>query len=190
MEVIKINNKKAVSIAAQALKNGSVIVCPTDTVYGFLADATNRKAVNLIFKIKKRDKSKPLPVFIDGLKMANKIAVIDSKETAIIKKYWPGKYTIVLPRRNAKIYGVEKKTIALRIPKFKFLNNILKKINKPIVQTSVNISGKDPLNKIGDMIKEFKGLKNLLIFDGGNLPKNKPSTVIDLTKEEIKILRK
>lgn len=190
MEAIKISNKKAANLAVQALENGSVIICPTDTVYGFLADATNRRAVNLIYKIKKRDKSKPLPVFIDGLKMANKLAIVGSKEARVVKKYWPGKYTIVLQRRRAKIYGVDQKTIALRVPRFKFLNKVLKKINKPIVQTSVNISGEAPINKIKDIIKEFEGIKNLLIVDGGNLPKNKPSTVIDLTKEEIKILRK
>ena len=201
MKVVKLE-QKAINKVVEVLKQGGVVVFPTDTVYGFLADAENKKAVEKIFKIKKRPRSKLLPVFIKDLKMAKKLAEIDEptsakasagKQEKILKKYWPGKYTFILnKKKTARLYGVDKDKIALRIPKYKFLNDLLKKINKPLVQTSVNISGQPSLTRISDIIKEFEGQKNKpdLIISAGNLPKVKPSTIIDLTKSDIKIIRK
>lgn len=194
MEIIKIKNKSAVKLAVEAIKKGKVIVCPTDTVYGFLADAENRKAVKKIFKIKKRPKLKPLAVFVKDIEMAKELAEIDEKQEEILKSKWPGKCTFVLKSNNIlQTPGVCKnKTIALRIPKYKFLNDLLEKINKPLVQTSVNISGQPPLTKIKEIIKVFNNQKNCpdSIIDAGDLPKNKPSVIMDLTKDKIKFLRK
>ena len=132
MEVVK--QQKALNKALSALKKGKVIVCPTDTVYGFLSVASDKKAVEKIFKLKRRPRSKPLPVFVNGLKMAKELAEINEKQEKTLNKYWPGKYTFVLKALNGG-------TIALRIPEYKFLNDLLKKINKPLAQTSANISG-------------------------------------------------
>ncbi len=203
METIK-QSTKALSKAVSVLKKGGVIICPTDTVYGFLAEASNKKSVNRIFKIKKRPKSKPLPIFVKDFNMAKELAFIDDNQAKILKKFWPGKYTFVLKRKpNIKLYGVAKNiptakpsrildkvgTIALRIPKYKFLNNLLKKVNKPLVQTSVNISGGNALVKIGDIIKKFD-TSDILIIDGGDIKKGKSSKILDLNKDKIKILRK
>jgi L-threonylcarbamoyladenylate synthase len=190
MEVVK--QQKSLNRALIAIKRGGVIICPTDTVYGFLADASDKKAVSKIYKIKKREKSKPLPVFVKDIKMAVSLAEIDTKQKKILNKYWPGKYTFIFKRKNKlKLYDGAKKTIAVRIPKYKFLNNLLKGINRPLVQTSVNISGGISLSKIDDILNEFGKDKNInLIIDAGNLQKNKPSVIIDLTKEKIKIVRK
>ena len=172
---------------------GGVVIYPTDTVYGFLADAANKNAVKKIFKIKKRPKSKPLPVFIKDIEMAKKIAFIDKKQEKILKRYWPGKYTFVLKSKNIlQTPGVCKnKTIALRIPKYKVLNDLLEKINKPLVQTSVNISGQPALTKRKDILEKF-GRTGLPVFliDAVNLPKSKPSKIVDLTGDNIKIIRK
>lgn len=191
MEVVKLS-QRAVNKAIIAIKNGKVVVFPTDTVYGFLAGASDKKAVENIFKIKKRLKSKPLAVFVRDFKMAEELAYIDKSQKKVLKKYWPGKYTFVLKVKkgnNLCKLVIKDNAIALRIPKYKPLNNLLKKINKPLDQTSVNISGKPPLTKIGDIIKQFEK-SDILIIDAGNLPKSKSSAIIDLTKNKIKILRK
>jgi len=152
MQIIK-KNKNIKEIVA-ALKNGAVLVLPTDTVYGLVCDATNKKATEKIFKIKKRPKSKPLPVFVKDIKMAKELAEITKDQEKILNKKWPGRYTFVLKRKKGeKLYGVDKNTIALRIPKYKFLNDLFKKIDKPLVQTSVNISGQPSLNNIKEIIK-------------------------------------
>ena len=182
MEVIKLN-KKSVLQAVDFLNSGGVVIFPTDTVYGFLALAENKKAVNKIYKIKNRPKSKPLPVFVKDLKMAKELAEINDKQIKILRNKWPGKYTFVLNKKDGK------GTIALRIPKYKPLNDLLKKINKPLSQTSVNISGQDTLIKIADIEAQFAKQKILLI-DGGNLKKSKPSKIIDLTENKLKFLRK
>jgi L-threonylcarbamoyladenylate synthase len=192
MKLIK-PSKKTLNEATDILNNGGVIICPTDTVYGFLADASSKKAVDKIFKLKKRPRSKPLPIFVKDLKMAKELAEIDSNQEKTLKKYWftrskpaggggPGKTTFVLKKKN-------KGTVALRIIKHKFLNDLLKKINKPLVQTSVNISGNPALNNIKEITEQF-GDKVDLIIGEGNLPKRKPSSIIDLTKNKIIILRK
>jgi len=189
MEIIK--QQKALNKAVLAIKRGGVIICPTDTVYGFLADATNKKAVDKIFKIKKRLKQKPLAIFIQNFKTAKSLALINKDQENFLKKIWPGKVTVVLKRKaGVKLYGVDKKTIAIRIPKYKFLNNLLKKINKPLVQTSVNISSKDPLDKMKDILTVF-GKNNLvsLIIDAGDVKNSKPSKIIDLSQVVLTRLR-
>ncbi len=203
MEVIKVS-LKTLDRAIAILKNGGVVICPTDTVYGFLADATNKKAVDKIYKIKKRPTSKPLPVFVKDFKMAENLAEIDEKQAKVLRKFWPGRYTFIFNRKNylvsnsieldtkaelVKLYGVDKKTIAIRIPKYKFLNQLLQKINMPLAQTSVNISSEPTLTKIEDIIKKFGKSKKILIIDGGNIKKGKPSKIIDLSSKKLTRLR-
>jgi L-threonylcarbamoyladenylate synthase len=180
MEVLKLSLKSLKS-AADCIRKGKVVIFPTDTVYGFIADASNKKAVNKIFSIKKRQKGKPLPVFINNIKKAKELAAISKNQEEILKKHWPGKTTFIFKKKNGK------KTIALRTPDYRFLNILLRKMDKPLVQTSVNISGKPVLNKIDDIIEEF-GDKVDLIIDTGNFPKRKSSKIIDLTKGK-KIIR-
>ncbi len=194
MKVVK-QSQNAAAKAAGFLKNGGVIICPTDTVYGFLADASNKKAVGKIYKIKKRPTSKPLPVFVKDMKMARQLAEIDGRQAKILKKFWPGKYTFILKRKSdvgrpIALYGVDKHTIALRIPKYSFLNSVLKKVNRPLAQTSVNISAKAPLNTIDQIISTFGKNKLVdLVINAGSLKNVKPSKIIDLRSSSTKIVR-
>lgn len=190
MEIIK-KSGKALQKAVKIITGGGIVICPTDTVYGFLADATNRRAVEKIFKIKKRPKQKSLPIFVRGIKMARKIAEINTKQEKFISKYWPGEYTFVFKRNpKSKLYGVAKDSVALRIPKHNFLQKLLKRANRPVAQTSVNISGEKSLSNIEDIIEEFKNENKIsLIVNGGNIKKAKPSKIIDLRETKIEILR-
>ncbi len=201
MEILK-PSPKTLNKADSILKNGGVVIYPTDTVFGFLADATNKKAVDKIYKIKKRLKSKPLPVFVKDLKMAKELTETNEKQERILRKYWPGKYTFILKRNVSKVrprlsevgpwpvYGVNKKTIAIRIPKYKFLNDLLLKINRPLVQTSVNISSKKPINNISNILTTFGKNKLVgLIINGGRAKVVKPSKIFDLTSKHLTKLR-
>ncbi len=196
MEVLK-KSSGAINKAAAVLKNGGVVICPTDTVYGFLADATNKKAVEKIYKIKRRPKLKPLPVFVSNVTMAKELAEINEQQTKTARKFWPGKFTFILKvQKNIDLGGLSSLvegrdgTIALRIPKYKFLNSLLKKINRPLAQTSVNISNNPSLTNIEDIINQFGKNKLVdLIIDGGNLKKSQPSKIIDLTSKHLTRLR-
>lgn len=195
MKILKINNKnlkEVVDITSNFIKKGKIIVFPTDTVYGILCDATNKKAVNRIFKIKKRKPQKPLPIFVKNIQMAKKLAKINKEQEKFLKKAWPGKTTTILERKKTlKIYGVDKKTIAMRIPSSKPLNLLLKKINIPLAQTSANVSSKNPAKTAKEIIKIFKNKKQKpdFVIDVGKFKKSKPSTIIDLTVSPPKILR-
>ena len=209
MQIIKLNpqeiNQKQLNLVIDYLKQGKVVLCPTDTVYGFLADATNKKAVKKIFKIKKRPLEKPLPLFVKDIKMAKVFAKIGPQQEKFLKIIWPsgshfqknesskGKVTVILEGRKTKekIYGTRKDTIALRIPCYQPLNLLLNQLDFPLAQTSANISGKPASGRIKEIIKEFKEQENQpdLIINAGNLPHNKPSTIIDLTTIPPKILR-
>ena len=200
MERLKIsfqNFNRILKKAAESIKRGEVLICPTDTVYGLLADATSEKAVKRIWEIKreikKRPKEKALPIFVKDIKMAKKLAKIDKNQEKFLKKVWPGKITVVFRKKpKIKIYGATSKTIALRIPNHRFVNDLLRKAKIPFIGTSANIHGKPPSNKIEDVLEQFKNskIKPDLVLDAGNLRISRPSTVADLTGKRIKILRK
>ena len=201
MERLKVSPKNLDEILKKAMKvirQGGVIVCPTDTVYGLIADAKNKKAVKKIFKIKKRKEEKPIPIFVRDLKMAKSLVLINKFQEKLLKKVWPGKVTVLLKAKKLtkkifpkSIISSENK-IGLRIPNYKFLNILLEKLNFPLTGTSANISGKPPSTKIKEVLNQFfltktGGRLPDLILDAGNLKFSRPSTVVDLTN--LKILR-
>jgi L-threonylcarbamoyladenylate synthase len=188
---LKPNNIKKI---ITALKNGAVLVLPTDTVYGLICDAGNKKAVEKIYKIKKRPKNKPLPVFVKDLKMAKRYADIPKDQEKRLEFSWPGPVTFILKSKKIEarplsLLVYKNGTIGMRVPKHDLLRKILEEFNGPLAQTSANISGQLATIKIKDVFAHIGG-KDIIIVDSGNLPKNKPSTIIDLTKDKIKILRK
>ncbi len=193
MDILDISSDNYLNIVrktAEIVRKGGVVVFPTDTVYGLIVDATNKKAVEKIFRIKGREKRKWLPVFVKDLKLAKKIAKIDKKQEKFLKSVWPGKTTVVLKRRKGmKLYGVDKDTIAIRTPDYPLLNKLLGRVNKPLVQTSANISGKKPLNNAKDIIKQFKKAKLDLMISDNRLKFSKQSRLIDITGSQPKILR-
>lgn len=195
-EIISARSPRAVGMAVEFLQRGQVVVCPTDTVYGFLADATNNKAVQRIFDIKGREKDKPLPVFIKDIEMAKKYALVDEVVEAFLEETWPGKVTVALSNKDNSdlsplIYG-NKKTVGLRIPNHKLIREILERFNKPITGTSANISGQPSTVKINEVFKAFEDrpIRPDLVLNGGDLPQNNPSTIIDFSSDKPKIVRR
>lgn len=195
MLIIKAKDKKAIGTAAKALKQGKTIVAPTDTVYGLICDAKNKKAVKRIFEIKKRPKSKSFPIFIKDIKTAKKLAFIGKEQEKFLKKFWPGKATFILKSRSKNYpLGVlsENGKIGLRMPKYDLINILLKKTNMLLVGTSANISGKPASGNIKEVLRQFtlsRGEGPDLIIAAGNLKKSKPSTIINLTSRKPEIIR-
>lgn len=179
--------------AVSALQKGKALACPTDTVYGLLADATNKKAVKKVLLIKGRKETKPLPIFVKDIAMAQRLARFGTSQKKFLTKVWPGKVTVVLKSRGVlpKETGTSK-TIGLRIPKHKLMQLILQKAKKPLTGTSANLSGERPLSDSKEIIKQFakRKYKPDIVVDGGKLPFSKPSVVIDITGPKKKVLRK
>jgi len=197
MEIKKISHKNYQEILKKIIvlvKKGKILVLPTDTVYGLICDASSKKSIEKIFKIKKRPKTKALPVFIKNIKEAKKLACINKNQEKLLKKVWPGKVTVILKRKDylPKIIFANQKTIGLRIPKQRLIKDLLEKTNLPLIGTSANLSGQPASTKIKKIIFQFKNKKNQpdFIFSVGDLKSSKPSTIIDLTLKKPRLIRK
>lgn len=195
-EIIPARSPMAVEKAAEFLQRGQTVVCPTDTVYGLLADAAKDKAVQRVFDIKGREKSKPLPVFVKNVEMARKYAFINEDMEAFLTEIWPGKITVALPAKEnsglSELVLAGKKTVALRIPDNKLILDILNKTSQPIIGTSANISGRPSTVKISEVYKQFEDreLRPDLVLDGGDLPESNPSTIINFSNNKPKVIRR
>jgi L-threonylcarbamoyladenylate synthase len=192
MEIIPAK-KENLKFAAECLKRGQVLVFPTDTVYGLICDATDEKAVERIFEIKQRDKTKPLGVFIKDMAEVKKIAVINDNQKGFLKDNWPGAVTVILQAKKSPLSGLitQKGTIGLRIPDYRLLALILKEFKGPIAQTSANISGRPATTKIKEVLEQFEAAETQpdVVINAGDLPENKPSKVVDFSENKQKILR-
>ena len=157
LKITKKNFKEIIKITVEAIKEGKAIICPTDTVYGLLCDATNRKAVGEIFKIKKRPKGKPISIFVKNIKMAKKIAKINKNQEKFLKKVWPGAVTAVLKPKKTLPENIfqGKNTIGVRVPNYKLIIELINKIHRPLAETSANISGKPASTKIKEILRQF-----------------------------------
>jgi len=193
IKITKENLDSLLKIASKKIKEGKVIVCPTDTVYGLIAHAGNERAVRRIFKIKKRPKEKPIAIFVGDIEMAKKFAKIGKNQEKFLKKYWPGALTAILYSKNNLCRGIygKNKTVGIRVPDYKLITDLIDKVAFPLAQSSANISGILTPLKLKEIIEQFRNRKEKpdLILDKGDLPQRLPSTVINLTRKKPKILR-
>ncbi len=175
-------NKKNIEKAREKIKNGEVIIYPTDTLYGLGADIFNEKAIKKIFEIKKRNIKKPISIMVSNYKDIKKLAFVSDKQEKIIKKLLPGPYTIILKKRKivSDLLTAGSSNVGIRIPKNKFCRILSE--NLPITTTSANISG-----EIDFDYRKLKGVE--LILSGGKIS-GKPSTIIDLTKKIFEIKKR
>lgn len=187
---IKIDHTKVIEYAVNILKDGGVIVYPTDTLYGFGADATNDKAIDKINRIKGR--SEPMSVMAVNINMVIVWMDIDNEQIDTVKPYLGGSQTLIIPVKDnivsSKILG-EHNTLGIRIPDNHFCNELSFKFGKPIISTSVNRTNEQPMNDPIKIESEFSSEIDLLI-DAGTLPESKGSTIYMLKDNNIIILRK
>lgn len=180
--VIKADDRNAVKYAISVLKQGGIIIYPTESSYGIGADALNIKAVKRIFRIKGRSRGKHVPVIVGNARTASKYYHVDSRAKKLIRKFIPGPLTLIpenkYPAPLKKILG------GFRIPSHPFALTLAKKFKKPVTATSANISGEKPLYRIKDVIRTF-GTSVDLIIDSGNLPQRKPSTIYDVARKKV-----
>lgn len=193
MKIIR-ESKKAIKSAVEVLRNGGLVVFPTETVYGIGADATNPKAIEKLNRYKQRPFGKPYSITVSDQKMAEEYVELNDSAKNLYKTFLPGPVTIVSRGKHKVAPGVESEngTLGIRIPDYPLVVEIVKKYGKPITATSANASYQKRPYKIADILENIsakqKGLIDLII-DEGTLPPNEPSTVIDTTGEDISILR-
>jgi len=177
------------------LKKGGLVIFPSDTVYGLLADATNEQAVKKLIQFKNRPWGKPISVFVDSFLMLEKLVDVNNSQLSLLKNLLPGPFTVILKSKGqvVSLLESEKKTLGIRLPSYPFITDLVKSFGKPITATSANLAGRPPHYSVTSLFNSLPKQKRDLIdltVDVGDLPHNKTSTIVDLTEPEIKMLRK
>lgn len=182
--------KNNIKVAAQTVKDGGIIVFPTETVYGLGCDPLNMQAVQRLIAVKGQRK-KPFPVLITSLEDATKIAHISDNGKKLATKFWPGPLTMVFKKKKTLPDGVTfgLDSVGLRVPNNQVALKLIELSDNLLIGSSANLTGEKPPRSVQDISIKLKQ-KVDLILDGGPTNKGIPSTVIDLTSGEPKILRK
>jgi L-threonylcarbamoyladenylate synthase len=197
METIKLTDSydKAIEKAAFVIRKGGLVIFPSDTVYILAVDPANKSAVVKLLGFKNRWAGKAISVAVLDKNMALKYVNLSDNAEDIYANLLPGPFTIVSEGRHKVAKGIEAEngTLGIRIPDNKYIHDLVKLLGIPVTATSANLSGRTPNYSIESFLKPLSKKKMEmidLIIDAGKLPKNKPSTVIDATNPEIKILRR
>jgi len=160
-ELLKCNDNN-IKKASEYLKQGHLVVFPTETVFGIGGDAFSDKAIKKIFKVKKRPIFNPLIVHIKDKDSIEDNAIINKKAEILINYFMPGPLTLILPinkkSKISKFVTAGLNTIALRVPSHKIIKSILEEFGRPIAAPSANISGKPSSTRANDAYNAFKGL--------------------------------
>ena len=196
MRIIKIDLNQdysaAIKEALEILKMGGTIVYPTDTVYGLGCNALDEIAVRHIFDIKNRS-SKPLPILARDMRWVEELVELNDQQRKFATKFWPGKFTLVLPKKEIipPIVTTGLPTVGIRIADYAFTDKLLGMFGYPLISTSANISGEAATGDIESIIASLgaQSRRPDLIIDAGVLPPSNSSVVIDCSTDKPKVLR-
>jgi L-threonylcarbamoyladenylate synthase len=176
---------------ASALLGGAVAAYPTETFYALGAAAFSPKAVSRVFRLKKRDRSKPLSFIVSDLDMVRELASpLPAGFLVLAGEFWPGPLTLVLPAAAnlpERLLGPGR-TIALRVPPPAWLRAVVKELGEPLTATSANLAGQAELADPAAVTALFQGRVDLIV-DGGPTPGGLPSTIVDLAGAPPRVLR-
>ncbi len=173
----------------EEIEKGNLVIMPTDTVYGIMADALNEDAINKVFIAKKRE-NKPLILLVSSIDMLKKyVKEVNELQMKLIEQYWPNTLTIIFDKNdnlsNNLTCGLE--TVGIRMPNNRLLLDIMNKTNKPLISTSANISNHEVITST-DLIEEELRNKISYILDDG-IKTNISSTIVKVEDNKIHILR-
>jgi len=197
MEIIKLtprNHQEVINRALAALRAGGLVVFPSDTVYGLLADAQNPEAVSKLLAFKERRPGQAISVFVADKAMAQDYLQINPNAANVIENLLPGPFTVIAQSRHLTDPRLEAEngTLGIRLPNYPLILELVRQFGRPLTATSANISGRPAVRSISALRKTLSQKKEKmldLIVDSGILPKNLPSTVIDTTTGQLKMLR-
>lgn len=189
--------KEHLSNIQQLLKSGEVIILPTDTIPGFSTLATNPEASKKITKLKKRAPEKPFLLLASSIEMIKEYVEFPKRAEKLAEKFWPGGLTIILPRKKDTLpdFFPNAPELAFRIPNIPLLLELIEKIGVPLVSTSINKTGEDPLITPEEIQSKYPEIiqclnKQRIMNPCSKVSENLPSTIIRITnQEDVKILR-
>jgi L-threonylcarbamoyladenylate synthase len=188
-QIIPATSPNALPQALDILRSGGLIAFPTDTVYGVGALAFDGKAIESIYTAKDRPIEKAIPILIADTEDMEKVGM-DIPQTAyrLAARFWPGPLTCVIPKQPTLPEAVSAtSTVGVRVPDHEVARALLRAAG-PMAVTSANISGGPNPSTAEEVYTQLNG-RIPLIIDGGKTPGGVPSTVVDCSTNELKILR-
>jgi tRNA threonylcarbamoyl adenosine modification protein (Sua5/YciO/YrdC/YwlC family) len=183
--------KRRIRAVAENLKNGGIIAYPTDTYYGIGCDIMNKKAIEKIYQLKQRNKSKPFSFICSGLKNISHYAKVSNYAYKNMKRLLPGPYTFILEGSKLvpKIMLTKRKTAGIRVPDNTICLALVEELGNPIISTSATMPDgsiiQDP-----SLIHDFFRSRIDFVIDGEVPVPGQPSSVISLIKDIPEIIRK
>ena len=175
--------------ATDVLRDGGIIIYPTDTVYGLGCDLSNKRGIEKIYEIKRRNKKRPLSFVCSDLKHISQYALVTDYAYKTMKRFLPGPYTFILEasRLVPKIILPKRPTTGIRVPANEICLALIRELGQPIISTSVQTQDGEDL---GDpaIINEYFERTVDLIIDGGTIVPE-PSSVVSLVDDAIEVLR-
>ena len=192
--LIKINQQnpqqRLIMRVVDILKNGGVVVYPTDTYYGIGCDIMNKKAIEKIYQIKQRHNSKPFSFICSDLKNISLYAKVSNYAYKTMKRLLPGPYTFILEGSKLvpKIMLTKRKTAGIRVPDNQICLNLVKELGNPVITTSATMPDGTIFHD-ASLIHDYFGNRVDVVIDGSVVP-GQPSSVIMLINDIPEVLRK
>lgn len=188
--IVSVRDKQALSESIRILKNGGIIVFPTETVYGVGALPSKVEAIEKIYKIKGRDRSKALLLHISKIESLELAQYVPPEAFKLIKRFWPGPLSLILrasERIPRNVIG-NGDTVGFRMPNNFFFQKIANSLG-PIAATSANRSGNPSPTSVKNAYEQLGDFVDLYV-DGGEIEIGIASTILDLTRDRPTVLRK
>ena len=188
-KIIPADDPNALTASLEVLTAGGLVAFPTDTVYGLGCLVERAGSIDRLFAVKGRDTSKAIAVLIGEIDHLPRVASgLGETAGGLAAHFWPGALTLVVPRNPALPANLSPlPTIGVRMPDHLFARNLLRQAG-PLATTSANLSGWPSPVTAGDVLKQLNERVDLVI-DGGACPGGVPSTVVDCTGADLRILR-
>ena len=181
--------KRELLFSKESLEHGRIIAFPTETVMGFGVFYDDYRSYKLLNKVKRRPEDKPYTLMLSSIGEIEKYAYLTKRDKKIIARYMPGPLTVLLRAKDVVPGYVTHNTgiIGIRVPDMDYIREMIAYLGKPLLVPSANRSGEPPFTEYEDVINEFKD--EIGYVYPKNALGNKPSTIIDLTSDTIKLIR-
>jgi L-threonylcarbamoyladenylate synthase len=177
--------------ARRVLKGNGIIAVPTETFFGLAVNPFQEAALSRLFALKQRAPEKPVLLLVDGQAMLKQLVrEVPNPARRLMEKFWPGPLTIILPSlpQLPRLITAGTGTVGVRHPRHPLTCRLITELGYPITGTSANRSGRPPLTRTDEVVREL-GAEVDLILDAGDCPGGKPSTIIDVSSSPPRLVR-
>lgn len=182
---------EALRQAADVLRSGGIVAYPTDTFYGLAVDPRNEHAVSKLYRIKGRQVDKAIPLIAADIAQLEDVAgPLGALGARLARRFWPGPLSLLIPSwpglSPSLLAG--QTTVAVRVPASTLAAGLAAALGHPVTSTSANLSGRPPVAD-PDAVAEQVGAALDILLDGGHSPGGAPSTIVDATGDEPRLVR-